>query len=209
MTHVRMRPGRAPRIGASLVFVVSFLAGTLVRAQQGGGYGPGGGYTPAGGSMSGGGAWDGGAGRGMGRPPFDPSDIPTPEEIDGPPNPPTMRQLLSLTDSQTHRYTTAWDSLMKETGAKRDSARTAREAMRSSFRSQDRQGVQTQAKLLTALGKDLRKQDDAFDKSLAFFSKDQRKQYEDYKKQQKQAREEERRRRFRERSGGDSAPQSP
>jgi hypothetical protein len=208
MTHVRMRPGRAPRVGASLVFIVSCLAGTLVRAQQGGGYGPGG-YTPAGGSMSGGGAWDGGAGRGMGRPPFDPSDIPTPEEVDGPPNPPTTRQLLSLADSQTQRYTTAWDSLMRETGVKRDSARTAREAMRSSFRDHDRQGVEAQAKLLTALGKDLRKQDDAFDKSLTFLSKDQRKQYEDYKKQQKQAREEERKRRFRERSGGDSAPQSP
>jgi hypothetical protein len=208
MTHVRMRPGRAPRVWASLVCIVSFLAGTLVSAQQGGGYGPGG-YTPAGGSMSGGGAWDGGAGRGMGRPPFDPSDIPTPEEIDGPPNPPTTRQLLSLADSQTQRYTTAWDSLMRETGLKRDSARTAREAMRSSFRDHDRQGVETQAKLLTALGKDLQKQDDAFDKSLVFLSKDQRKQYEDYKKQQKQAREEERKRRFRERSGGDSAPQSP
>jgi hypothetical protein len=208
MTHVRMRPGRAPRVWASLVCIVSFLAGTLVSAQQGGGYGPGG-YTPAGGSMSGGGAWDGGAGRGMGRPPFDPSDIPTPEEIDGPPNPPTTRQLLSLADSQTQRYTTAWDSLMRETGLKRDSARTAREAMRSSFQDHDRQGVETQAKLLTALGKDLRKQDDAFDKSLTFLSKDQRKQYEDYKKQQKQAREEERKRRFRERSGGDSAPQSP
>jgi hypothetical protein len=210
MTRVRIRPARAPRFGASLVFVVSFLAGTVVSAQQGGGYGPGGGYTPAGGgSMSGGGAWDGGGGRGMGRPPFDPSDIPTPEEIDGPPNPPTTRQLLSLADSQTQRYTTAWDSLMRETGVKRDSARTAREAMRSSFRDHDRQGVETQAKLLTALGKDLRKQDDAFDKSLTFLSKDQRKQYEDYKKQQKQAREEERKRRFRERSGGDSAPQSP
>jgi hypothetical protein len=120
-----------------------------------------------------------------------------------------MRQLLSLSDSQTQRYASAWNSLMTETGTKRDGARTAREAMRSSFRDHDRQGVQDQAKLLTALGKDLRKRDDAFDKSLGFLSKDQRKQYEDYQKQQKHEREAERKRRFRENSGGGSPPQSP
>jgi hypothetical protein len=98
---------------------------------------------------------------------------------------------------------------MAETRAKRDSARTARDAMRSSFRDRDRQGVQDHAKLLTALGKDLRKRDETFDKSLAFLTKDQRQQYADYQKQQKQAREEERRQRFRERSGAGSSPPSP
>jgi len=80
--------------------------------------------------------------------------------------------------------------------------------MQAAFRNRDRQAVQNQAKVLTALGKELRKRNDAFDKSLTFLSKDQRKQYEDYDKQQKQAAEEERRQRFRERSGGGSPPES-
>ena len=215
MTLLGMSVSRASRLAASLIFTLSFLAGTLVRAQQGGGYGPAGGgqtdggYNPAGGgSMSGGGSWDGGGGRGMGQPPFDPSELPTPEEIDGPPNPPTMRQLLSLSDSQSQRYKSGWDSLMADTRAKRDSARTSRDAMRAAFGDRDRQGVQAQAKLLTVLGKDLRKRDQAFDKSLGFLTKDQRKQYQDYQKQQKEAREEERER-FRARSGGASPPSSP
>jgi hypothetical protein len=80
--------------------------------------------------------------------------------------------------------------------------------MQAAFRNRDRQAVQNQAKVLTALGKELRKRNDAFDKSLTFLSKDQRKQYEDYEKQQKQAAEEERRQRFRERSGSGSPPES-
>jgi len=98
---------------------------------------------------------------------------------------------------------------MNGTGAQRDSARTARDSMQAAFRNRDRQAVQNQAKVLTALGKELRKRNDAFDKSLTFLSKDQRKQYEDYEKQQKQAAEEERRQRFRERSGSGSPPESP
>ena len=201
-------PSRIIRRASSVIVIASFLAATTARAQ-GGGYGPTGGYGPGGGT-TGGGGWGGGGGRGrgMGGHSFDPDDIPTPEEVDGPPSPATMRQLLSLSDSQTQRYTSTWDSLMNGTGAQRDSARTARDSMQAAFRNRDRQAVQNQAKVLTALGKELRKRNDAFDKSLTFLSKDQRKQYEDYEKQQKQAAEEERRQRFRERSGSGSPPES-
>ena len=187
-----------------LTVLMTWLVTSPARAQAPGG------YQPAGGMGPGGGAWDGGAGRGMGpgRPSFDVSDLPTPEDIDGPPTPGTFKQLVSLTDQQTERYTRSWDSLMAETKAQRDSARDARDAMRSAFRQRDRDAAQDQAKVLSRLGKDLKKRNDAFDKSLSFLNKDQQKQYEDYKKEQKKAREEERRRRF---GGGPGAepPGSP
>ncbi len=190
------------RFRSALIVAASLLAAGTVQAQDPGG------YQPPGGSMSGGGAWDGGGGRRMGRPPFDPSELPSPEDIDGPPNPATLRQLLSLTDQQTQQYTHAWDSLMAGTQAQRDSARAAREAMRSAFRDRNRDVVQQQAKLLTRLGNDLRKRDQAFVKSLGFLTSEQRKQYEDYQKEQKKARDEERRQRFQERLGGEP-PSSP
>jgi Spy/CpxP family protein refolding chaperone len=187
---------------SALVLAASLLAGTTVRAQAPGG------YQPPGGSMSGGGAWDGGGGRRMGPPQFDPSELPSPEDIDGPPNPATLRQLLSLTDQQTQQYTHAWDSLMAGTRVQRDSARAAREAMQSAFQARNRDAVQEQAKLLTELGRGLRKQDEAFVKSLGFLTGEQRKQYQEYQKEQRKARDEERRQRFRERLG-DEPPGSP
>ena len=181
--------------GSARLLLACLLAasasGNRLAAQDPGSYGPGGGMGP------GGGAWQGGGGRGMrpGRGAFDAFDLPTPEEIDGPPTPGTLRQLLALDDSQSDRYTRAWDSLMADSKPQRDSARAAREAMRSAFRERNRDGAREQATLLARLGKDLRKRDETFDKSLAFLTADQRKQYEDYKKEQKKAREEERRHR--------------
>jgi hypothetical protein len=169
---------------SALVVAASLLAGTAGRAQAPGG------YQPPGGSMSGGGAWDGGGGRRMGPSAFDPSELPSPEDIEGPPNPATLRQLLSLSDQQTQQYTRAWDSLMGGTQAQRDSARAAREAMRSAFQARNREVVQQQAKLLTGLGRDLRKRDEAFVKSLGFLTREQRKQHEDYQKEQRKARDE-------------------
>jgi len=188
-----MRRGRLRVL--SILGLMSVLAGGSALAQDAGG------YRPSGGTMPSEGAWDGGGGRHMGRPPFDPSDLPSPEEIEGPPTPGTFRQLLSLTDPQTEQYTRAWDSLMADTKAQRDSARAAHEAMRSAFRDRNRDGAQQQAQLLTRLGQDLRKRDNAFDKSLGFLTKDQRKQYEEVKKEQKKAREEERPRRSGDGSG--------
>jgi Spy/CpxP family protein refolding chaperone len=134
-------------------------------------------------------------------------DLPSPEDIDGPPTPGTFRQLFALTDAQADQYSHGWDSLMAETTPQRDSARTARQAMRAAFQDRDREAAQQQARLLERLGKDLRKRDEAFDKSLGFLTGDQRKQYDDWKKEQKKAREDERRRRFRD-NGADGAPGS-
>lgn len=186
------------RYVAVLVVAATWLGAGSAMAQ-----GAGGGYQPPGGTMPAGGAWDGGGGRHMGPPAFDRSDLPSPEEIEGPPTPGTFRQLLGLSDPQTDQYTRAWDSLMADTKAQRDSARAAREVMRAAFRDRDREMAQQQAKLLSRLGKDLRKHDEAFDKSLPFLTGDQRKQYDDYKKEQKKARDDERDRRFRAGSGGE------
>jgi hypothetical protein len=194
-----MRRGRL-RLLWILGLMTGFAGGSAVAQDAGG-------YRPSGGTMPSDGAWDGGGGRRMGRPPFDPSDLPSPEEIEGPPTPGTFRQLLSLTDPQTDQYSRAWDSLMADTKVQRDSARVAREAMQSAFRDRNRDGAQQQAQLLTRLGQELRKRDAAFDKSLGFLTKDQRKQYEEVKKEQKKAREDERPRRF---GGGSGAgPQGP
>jgi hypothetical protein len=128
-------------------------------------------------------------------------DLPSPEDIDGPPTPGTFKQLFALSDAQAGQYGHGWDSLMAETTPQRDSARAARQTMRSAFQDHDREAAQQQAKVLERLGKDLHKRDEAFDKSLAFLTKDQQKQYDDWKKEQKKAREDERRQRF----GGNGA----
>ncbi len=173
---------------AATTMVVSSLA-----AQDAGGYGPSGGRGAWGGRGRDGG-W---GGHRMGDQGFDPSSMPSPEEIDGPPTPATFKQLFSLTDPQADQYGRAWDSLMAETRPARDSARAAQETMRSAFADYDREAAQQQTKVLQRLGKDLRKRDEVFDKSLVFLTKDQRKQYDDWKKDQKKAREERREHRFR------------
>jgi hypothetical protein len=182
-----------------IALLAAMLAAASVLAAQGpGGYGPGGGYGPAGGG--GGGRRGGGmGGRGMGG--GQSFDLPSPEDIDGPPTPGTFKQLFALSDAQAGQYGHGWDSLMAETTPQRDSARVARQTMRSAFQDHDREAARQQAKVLERLGKDLHKRDEAFDKSLAFLTKDQQKQYDDWKKEQKKAREDERRQRF----GGNGA----
>jgi Spy/CpxP family protein refolding chaperone len=192
-----------PGIRWSALLAVALLAASPLAAQAPGGYGPSGGTGPGGGR-----GW-GGGGRGgrMGGQSFDPSALPSPEEIDGPPTPGTFKQLFALTDSQADQYSHGWDSLMAATTPQRDSARTARQTMRSAFQDHDRDAVQQQAKVLERLGKDLRKSNDAFDKSLGFLTDAQRKQYGDWKKEQKKARDDERRQHF-PGAGGDGPPGS-
>jgi Spy/CpxP family protein refolding chaperone len=166
---------------AATTMVVSSLA-----AQDAGGYGSSGGRGGWGG-WGRDGAW---GGHRMGGQGFDPSSMPSPEEIDGPPAPGTFRQLFSLTDPEADRYGHAWDSPMAETRLVRDSARVAQATIRSAFADHDRAAAQRQIKVLQRLGKALRKRDEVFDRSLAFLTKDQRKQYDDWKQDQKKAREE-------------------
>ena len=79
--------------------------------------------------------------------------------------------------------------------------------MRSAFQDHDREAAQQQAKVLERLGKDLRKRDEAFDESLGFLTSDQRKQYDNWKKEQKKAQEDERRQRVHG-NGADGSPGS-
>ena len=177
-----MRLSFVTLLGASLVAV------STVVAQGPGGYGPsgGGGSGPSGGY---GGAGRRGGGMGAGRGGMGQSfDLPSSEDIDGPPSPGTFKQLFALTDGQADQYGHGWDSLMAETTPQRDSARSARQTMRAAFQDRDREAAQQQAKLLERLGKDLHKRDEAFDKSLGYLTNDQRKQYDDWKKDQKKTR---------------------
>lgn len=91
-------------------------------------------------------------GHRMGDQGFDPSSMPSPEEIDGPPTPGTFKQPFSLTDPQADQYGHAWDSLMAETRPERDSARVARETMRSAFADHDREAAQQQTMVLRGDG---------------------------------------------------------
>jgi len=183
-----------------LLLLAATVFGTSALAGQGpGGYGPSGGYGPGGaGSGRRGGGMGGGRTGGQG---FDPSALPSPAEVDGPPTPGTFKQLFALTDPQVDQYSHSWDSLMAETTPQRDSARVARQTMRAAFQDRDREAAQQQGKLLERLGKDLRKRDQTFDKSLSFLTADQRKQYDNWKKEQKKAEDEQRQQRFRGNSG--------
>jgi Spy/CpxP family protein refolding chaperone len=164
---------------------LSLLLASPLYAQYGGGP-PSGGWSGRGGH---------GGFRGMrgGGSRMDLSSLPTQDEIDGPPTPDTFKQMFQLSDDQTTRYTQAYDSLMTRTKPARDSARVAMQSLRTAMDARDRSAVRQQADLLGELGKELSKGDDSFDKSVKpILTKDQRKQYDDWKKDRKKAADEER-----------------
>jgi Spy/CpxP family protein refolding chaperone len=161
--------------------------------------------TPAWGQYGGmGGSMGGGmGGRGMGRAGGTRPVMVTDAQIDGPPTPEMMHQLLSLSDSQLATYAHRYDSLMTETRAERDSAHVAVKTMRDAFTARDRDGARAEAASARALADDLTKRDEAFDRSLkAVLSKEQQKQYDKWKDQNKKEAEEQQREEMRGAGGG-------
>jgi hypothetical protein len=151
----------------------------------------------------GGGIGGGGMGRGgmrEGRPAV---AMITEEQLEGPPTPGLMHQLLSLDDAQSAAYTRAWDSLMSATKVERDSAQAAVKAMRDGFSGGDRAGARGNAATAQRIARDLGKADQAFDHSLkGLLTKDQMKQYDKWKDQNRKDAEEKQREEMRGRMGG-------
>lgn len=178
---------------ASLAVAVCVLAlaATPAHAQYGGmSGGRGGGMGGGRGGMSRG----GGGTRPM---------MVTDAQLDGPPTPETMHQLLSLSDSQVATYTRNYDSLMAGTRVERDSAHAAVKAMRDSFTAGDRNAARANATIARELADDLGKRDQAFDHSLkTVLTKDQQKQYDKWKDQNKKDAEAEQREQMRGAGGG-------
>ncbi len=152
----------------------------------------------------GGGGMGGGMGRGGMRPGGRPAmAMITDEQLEGPPTPGLMHQLLSLDVAQTATYTRAWDSLMSATKIERDSAQAAVKAMRDGFTGGDRTGARGNAVTAQRLARDLAKEDEAFDHSLkGLLTKDQLKQYDKWKDQNQKDAEARQREEMRGRMGG-------
>lgn len=156
-------------------------------------------YGGMGGGMGGGGMGRGGMRQG-GRPAM---AMVTDEQLEGPPTPGLMHQLLSLDDAQTTAYTRAWDSLMSATKVERDSAQAAVKAMRDGFAGGDRAGARGNAETAQRIAKSLAREDEAFDHSLkGLLTKDQLKEYDKWKDQNKKDAEAKQREEMRGRMGG-------
>ena len=129
--------------------------------------------------------------------------LPTPEELEGPPNASAVVEVLGLNPSDSARYDSLYDAHMNATAPARDSLRSEMDSLRSSFRGGDRSAGRVHAQAAQRIWKDLSKQDGNFDKSLkSVLTKDQFKQYSDWRKQEKKDAEDLRRQQMRDRMGG-------
>lgn len=142
-------------------------------------------YGGTGGGVGGMGGMGGmGSGGRMGRSGQAPMMLVTDEQLEGPPTPGLMHQLLSLDDAQTASYSHSWDSLMAATQPQRDSARAAVKAMRADFQGGDRAGARSSGEVARRLAGELSRQDEIFDRSLkTLLTRDQRKEYDKWKDQ--------------------------
>ncbi|MBA2627352.1 MAG: hypothetical protein H0U85_05015 [Gemmatimonadales bacterium] len=115
----------------------------------------------------------------------------TEQQLDGPPTPETMRQLLTLEDGQVDAYRQAYETLMRGTQAQRDTARVAFRGMREAFASGNRTGARATGAYVRRLGQELARQDAEFDKAAkALFTKEQRKAYEKWQARNRKEAEE-------------------
>lgn len=182
-----------------LPLLASFALLALVVAPVNAQYPSGG----MGGRMGGG--MGGGMGRGgmMGRPGR--MNLPTPDEIEGPPTPAAMDQVVTFHDNQADEYAQAYTAHMDSTQQVRDSLRSTMQAMRGSFQRHDRGAAHAQAEAVQHSWKELSKQDKEFEKALKnILDKDQLKQYKQWRDDQQKAAEQERRDRMRQQFGGRS-----
>jgi hypothetical protein len=172
----------------ALVVAGLVVAGSL-QAQYPGGYGPGGG---TGGGMGGrhrGGGWGGHRGG------ADAPAIPTDRELEGPPTPDALRSVLSLSDDQVAKYQPLWAQYMSDTKAQRDSAQTALAGLHRAFDDHDREAMRQYFPVLHSIAPALTDRDKQFaDKQLKpLLTKDQRKQFDQWRDEQKKAADDERR----------------
>jgi len=129
--------------------------------------------------------------------------LPSPDEVEGPATPGAMQQIAGLDGDQIKRYTRIYEQHMTATKPARDSVRTALQATRQAFESGDRESARPSRDLVVRLWKDVSKQDEEFDKGLKkILTKDQVKQYSQWREDEKKEAEAQRQDEMRGRFGG-------
>ena len=106
-------------------------------------------------------------------------------ELDGPPEPATLRGILDLTDELAGRYAQAYDSFMVATRPQRDSAQVVAAKMNQRLDEGDRAAALFYAERLNELGKELRERQEKFEDRLRrLLPPDQLKRYRQWREQQ-------------------------
>lgn len=110
-------------------------------------------------------------------------EIPTAEQLAGPPTPALLQQQFSLSEAQAARYTELYQAHIATTAPHRDSAFAAQQALRSAMQSRDQARVVPQAELLERLGKSLQKSDRGFEEKTLrpLLTKEQDKGYKQWR----------------------------
>lgn len=178
---------------APLVLLGLVLSGVPALEAQGG-FGPPGGFgRPEGGGMPGGAG--GRPGGGMRPPPGRMPELPTEEELAGPPTPGALRQLVALDSTQVATYGVRHEEHLAATAALRDSALAARAAFRQALEARDIERIRPSAETLERHGKRLRKADRTFEseKLEPLLTSEQRKDWSRWREEEEKRRAAERR----------------
>jgi enamine deaminase RidA (YjgF/YER057c/UK114 family)/Spy/CpxP family protein refolding chaperone len=111
-------------------------------------------------------------------------------ELDGPPDSATAQALLTLTDTQSAKYTQAYDSFMVATRPQRDSAQGALNTMHDRLDAGDRAAALFYAERVQDLGHELKDRQEKFEDDLHhLLTGDQMKAYRRWKEEQDRAAE--------------------
>jgi hypothetical protein len=136
-----------------------------------------------------------GGGMGGGRPMMSrgraPQDLPSFDMMKGPYEPDSMAHKFQLDSAQALRYRTAWDSMMAATKPTRDSVEGAMAMVRRARTEGFQQEGARQMELVHDLGKELKKDEEHFDKVIRkFLSKDQWGDFEDWRDRRRESEKE-------------------
>jgi hypothetical protein len=128
-----------------------------------------------------------------------------PVVLDGPPAADFLTSYLELDSAHSRQYAATRDSFMTATQVTRDSAQAIRAAMRQGMENRDFSAMRENGGSFRRLAGELAKQQKALDDDLKhLFTKDQFRQYQDWRDQQRKLAEDQREQ-MRRRSGGDSS----
>ncbi|HEX7917938.1 MAG TPA: hypothetical protein VF454_00970 [Gemmatimonadales bacterium] len=145
-------------------------------------------------------------GMGGGRPMMGggrPAEPPSEDLLRGPYAPDSMAPKFELDSAQSARYRIAWDSMMTATRPARDSIHQAMEMTRRARMEGYQQEGQRQSELVQRLGKQLKKDEEHFDKVIRrFLSKDQWEDFKDWRKRRRETERELRRQQMEEEGPG-------
>lgn len=133
-----------------------------------------------------------------------PAEPPSEDLLRGPYEPDSMARKFQLDSTQNGRYLAAWDSMMAATRPARDSIHAAMTGLgRARAEGYQREG-ERQSGLVQRLGKQLKKDEERFDKVIRrFLSREQWEEFKDWRKRRRETERELRRERMREEGPGE------